>query len=260
MIILFLGEDTAKSINRLNSFILALLNKKRDALKSSLFEITEENFDEIFFKNLINSHHLFGDKNLIVLKNIFENKEIGDFFIKNIINLKSSENIFVFLESFLDKEKTEIFKKYAEKILEFKKEKNNSEIREKNKRGLNIFNLTDAFAEKNSKTAWLILQKLLIQGISGEEIFWKIFWQIKILSAIKPYQNENTDTLAEIFKIHPFVAKKTLTAVKNFSKQEISQIIKNLIKIYRENRFNKIELSFGIERLILNLQPYTNNK
>lgn len=253
MIILFFGENTVKSKNKLNEFVSSLLNKKNDILKSSLFEIEEENFDEPFFKNLLNSHHLFGEKNLVVLKNIFENKEIGNYIIKNIENIKSSENIFTFLEKMPEKEILETLKKYATKILEFKNTKNNLDAQKKKNGGLTLFNLTDAFAQKNSKTAWLILQKLLIAGINEEEIFWKIFWQTKNIAALKPHQNENPDTLAEIFKIHPFVAKKTLAAAKNFSKQEISQITENLIEIYRENRYNKIELSLGLERLILNL-------
>jgi len=185
-------------------------------------------------------------------KKIFENKEIGDFIIKNIEDLKSSENIFVFFEISLSKEILEILKKYSAKVLEFKKPKNILNKQEK-KGGLTLFNLTDAFAQKNQKTAWLILQKLLMQGISEEEIFWKIFWQIKMLSAVKPYQNKNSQEVSEELKIHPFVAGKSLAAAKRFETNELQNLSQKLIEIYKNNRFNKIELSFGLEQLILNL-------
>lgn len=253
MIILFWGEDSARGLNKLNEFVLALLNKKNDNLKSSLFEIGEENFDEPFFKNLLNSHHLFGEKNLVVLKRIFENKEIGGFIIKNIENIKSSENIFVFFEALLEKEILEILKKHSTKVLEFKKPKNILDKQEKKGGELTLFNLTDAFAQKNSKNAWLILQKLLIQGFNEEEIFWKIFWKIKTLSAVKPYQNKSSEEVSSELKIHPFVAQKSLAATKKFETNELQNLSQKLIEIYKDNRFNKIELSFGLEQIILSL-------
>lgn len=304
MIYLFHGEDTLRSLNKINELIKSALDKKGEIAKFSVFEVNEENFNEDYFKTLLSSAHLFGNKNLVIFKTILNNKQISNLIFQNIERLESSENIFIFWDGEIEKETLEKFQNRAKKITEFKKlselhakkwafEKaaecgidiNNKEARtavlnlllahgnslralsreleklalgfyEENaekKEQINIFSLTDAFAAKNKKSAWLIFQKMLLNGTSEEEIFWKIFWQVKNISALKPHENEPPDLAAKKFSLHPFVVKKTLSASKLFTKEELENLSKKLVKIFENERFNKIELNLGIEELILNL-------
>lgn len=247
MIYLLHGKDNIKAKQKLSEIIQALLAKKGKEGRFSFFEINDESFNKDELRQLINSRHLFGEKNLIALKNTLQNKEAASFCAENISSIASSENIFLFLEKEVEDNIFKEFKMHAAKILEFKKQENPKQ------KNTDIFKFTDAIAQKNKKTAWLWLQTLLARGEGDEEIFWKIFWQLKNIAATKPHQEKTPEALAEILKIHPFVAKKNLVAARSFSEQEISQLAEILIEIYRKNRFNKIELSFGIERLILNL-------
>lgn len=304
MIYLFHGEDTLRSLNKINELIKSALDKKGEIAKFSVFEMNEENFSEDYFKTLLSSAHLFGNKNLVVFKMVLNNEQATNLIFQNIEKLESSENIFIFWEGEIEKEALEKFQSRAKKITEFKKlnelhmkkwafEKaaecgidiknkesqtavlnllsiygNNLNTLKKEleklalgfyeenavkKEQINIFLLTDAFATKNKKSAWLVFQKMLLNGTSEEEIFWKIFWQVKNISALKPHENEPPDLTAEKFSLHPFVIKKTLSASKLFTKEELENLSKKLIKIFENERFNKIELNLGIEELILNL-------
>lgn len=245
MIYLLYGKDDFRAKQKLRELTQALLAKKGEQGRFSFFEIDEDSFNKDELKQLINSHHLFGEKNLVALKNVLQNKEAKDFCAKNISAIASSENIFLFLEKDIEENIFEHFKTHSAKILEFKKQEKPEQ------KNTDIFKFTDALAQKNKRVAWLWLQTLLARGESEEEIFWKIFWQLKNIAATKPHQDKTPEALAKILKIHPFVAKKNLAATRVFGEKEISQLTQNLIEIYRENRFNKIELSLGIERLIL---------
>src|SRR3989344_8757951 len=70
-------------------------------------------------------------------------------------------------------------------------------VLDKKGREFNIFALTDAFGARNKKDAWIIYQKALLAGLSAEEIFFKIIWQVKsMLIASRTKSVEETDMKA----------------------------------------------------------------
>lgn len=254
MIYLFHGEDAMRSLNKLNETMRQLL--KKAGSDAPLFEINEENFDESYFKNLIYSNHLFGEKNLVALKRVFENKTLSDYFTKRLGDLNKSPHIFIFWEEALNKEILALFQREARKIWQFKKLKKLDEKQEleKTREEKNaIFQFIDAFSEKKPRFAWFLFQKLLMSGVDEEEIFWKIFWQTKNLAGLKPEQNAPFNLIVQKSKLHPYVVKKCLKVLPIFDKEKLEELSKNLLEIYQNNRYNKIELSFGIEKMLLNL-------
>lgn len=248
MIYLFYGENSFKAKQKARELTNALIAKKGEHGRFSLFEINSDNFNIEDADRLINSHHLFGDKNLTVFKYVLENKIAEDFCSKNLPQFASSQNIFIFLEKETEENIFSEIKSLAVKSLEFK----NPPKKELPKK-TGIFLFTDAVAGKKRKEAWLAYQRLLISGENEEEIFWKIFWQIKNIVLIYPHKDKDSETIAKILKMHPFAAKKTLNFAKNFSREDLEDFSKKLIKIYENHRFGKVELNFGIETFILNL-------
>lgn len=248
MIYLFYGENSFKAKQKAREITNALIDKKGEHGRFSLFEIDDDNFNIEEAERLINSHNLFGDKNLTVFKYILENKVAEDFCSKNLPRLASSQNIFIFLEKETKEDIFNEIKNLSAKSLEFK----NPPKKDPSKK-TGIFLFTDAVAGKKRKEAWLAYQKLIISGENEEEIFWKIFWQIKNIALIYPHKDKDSETTAKILNIHPFTAKKTLNFVKNFSHKDLEDFSKKLIEIYENNRFGKVELNFGIETFILNL-------
>lgn len=300
MIYLFYGEDEARSLNKVRELVeYSLSKKKSETAKFSVFNVTEENFDELNFKNFFAAGHLFGGKSLIILRKVLENDSVKQFILNNVSILRASSNIFVFLEKEMDGETLLIFKSAAEKILEFKKLNEDRALKwinekaralnfaissvsarellnncaydlkaaetklsqmslgykegEKKAFKINIFNLTDAVSEKSCMKAWIILQKMLLNGIDEEEIFWKIFWQVKNLILVSEHKDKTPDFIAENLKMHNFTAVKCLNYLKNYSCLELQKMLSELTEIYREFRYAKINLGLGLEKFILNL-------
>lgn len=253
MLYLAYGENTKKSLEKLNEMLLKLREKSGNEF--SFFEVTEDGFNESYFKQLAFSNHLFGNKNLVVLKRVIENEKISDYFIKQLPNLAASSNIFIFWEKKIDEEKLIVFKEKADKIWFFENESRQIDsftdaLQKKNNKL--IFEFTDAFSKKLKQQSWFTLQKAVLAGIDEEEIFWKLVWQVKNLVILKNLENTSAKTANKNIGIHPYVIEKTLKVLPLFSKKDLENIAKNLIDVYRQNRYEKNELSFGIEKLILN--------
>ena len=117
MIYLFHGEDTYRSLKKLNELLDYFKKNKNAGL--SLFNIDEENFDSGYFETLIKSCHLFGDKNMVILKRALRDKTASDFIMENIKKCGESNNIFIFHEDVLVKPVLDAFVKNAQKIWEF---------------------------------------------------------------------------------------------------------------------------------------------
>lgn len=253
MLYLAYGKNTGKSLDKLNEMLKKLREKSGNDF--SFFEVTQDNFEESYFKQLVFSNHLFGNKNLVVLKRICEDEKKSNYFIKQLPDLAASSNIFIFWEKEMSKENLSIFKKNANKLWHFKEE--NKQIKDSDaaahlqKTNKLIFEFTDAFSQKLKRQSWFAFQKAILAGIDEEEIFWKLVWQIKNLVILKNIENPSHKTAYKNIGIHPYVIEKNLKFLPLFSKEDLENIAKKLIDIYRQNRYEKIEFSFGIEKILL---------
>lgn len=126
----------------------------------------------------------------------------------------------------------------------------------------NPFAICDAVAEKNNIRAWMLFQQALTNGIDAEEIFWKIWWQIKSLLLVKKLQGLSLDghkgqslgaNLEKETGLHPFVVKKNLSAIHNFSEEELQNYSFHLVKLYHDARRGLEEFPIGLEKFLLNI-------
>lgn len=111
----------------------------------------------------------------------------------------------------------------------------------------NIFALTNALGARQRKEAWILYQKALSAGISAEEIFFKIFWQVKsMLIASKTKSVEETD-----MKTFPY--NKAKSFLKNFKPGELEKLSEDLITGYTLVRRGKGEMETFVEAVFLKL-------
>ncbi|MFA4871710.1 MAG: DNA polymerase III subunit delta [Patescibacteria group bacterium] len=89
----------------------------------------------------------------------------------------------------------------------------------------NIFNLIDALSQKNKKLALKLTSDQLNSGVHELSILKMISRQFKILLQVKSGANNSTLCL------HPFVFKKALGQVKNFTPEKLVVIFKALIEL-----------------------------
>ena len=114
-------------------------------------------------------------------------------------------------------------------------------------REFNIFALTDALGARDKKRAWILYQEALGAGLSAEEIFFKIVWQVKsLLIASKTKNVTETD-------MKPFPYSKAKSFLKNFSTSELQNLSEALVIGYHRVRRGEGELETFVEKILLGL-------
>ncbi len=185
----------------------------------SVHKFDSENFlaeQEKLEELLASDNGLFGEQNLIILANLAE---------LDLAKLNKEEK----------EELTEKVKNSATKVLWFEREVKKLDF---NKSGFNIFTITDALGERDRGELWLASQQALKAGISSEEIFWKLVWQVKNMLLISAG--------GEIKSLKPFVVQKAKQFSGNFSRPELANLSSNLVRLWHETKREESR-DFGLE-------------
>ena len=118
---------------------------------------------------------------------------------------------------------------------------------DKKGREFNIFILTDAFGARDKKRAWIVFQQALGAGLSAEEVFFKIIWQVKsMLIASRTRSVSETD-------MKPFPYSKAKSFLKNFKSGELEKLSENLVTGYYQARRGEGEIETLVEKMLLKL-------
>ena len=238
MIYLLHGTDTIKSRKKLHTLLDSMFTKKPDA---SYMRIERENFDESRIEEFAGGQGLFENKYIIVFDNLFVDKNIKEVILKKIKEISKSQNIFIFLEEKLNKTELNRFEKYAEKIQEF------GASGSKKEKKFDIFSLTDAFGKRDKKGLWILYQKAKLNNVSDEEVHGILFWQIK--SMLLSFNAKD----AKESGLNPFVFRKSLGFIKNYSEGELKRISSSLVSLYHDTRRGIHEMDIALERFILGI-------
>lgn len=107
-----------------------------------------------------------------------------------------------------------------------------------------MFLFADMVAAREKEKAWLLYQESFLDGRPADDAFWKLVWQIKMLSMMKKGQGSD---------VHPYVYMKNKRNIKNFSERELDNFMLELSDLHRRNRFGSAELAVGVEKFILKL-------
>jgi len=119
---------------------------------------------------------------------------------------------------------------------------------------VNIFHLTDAFGSKDKRRAWVLYQKALLSGLSAEEVFWKLSWQVKNILLVKRMSEELKKSAEEIVKeskINPFVVKNCLNFSRNFDIEKLNALYLELVDIYHNVMRGRMEIETSVEKFLL---------
>ena len=237
MLYLIYGNDTYKARKKLHE-LLDKAGKKRP--EAEIFKLTTENWSEGQFEELLASRGLFEQKYTVVLDNLFARKEIKDYVVEKLKDLKDSEQIFLALESKIDAETLKKIKSSAEQVQEFTKT-------ESKKEELNIFSITEGLLEKDKKHLWISYIDLLGKGAVAEEIHGILFWQVKNMILVS-----RAGSLAET-GLSPYIYKSSLTGSRKYKTEELSQMSGELVNMTHKVRQGEGELDLMLEKWILRL-------
>ena len=111
----------------------------------------------------------------------------------------------------------------------------------------NIFILTDALGARKKKDAWVLYRKALASGMAPEDVFFKLFWQVKTMLLAK-----RTKTAEEAdMKSYPYGKAKGY--LNNFKEGEIEKLSEKLMLGYHAVRRGKGEMETFVEKVFLQL-------
>lgn len=111
----------------------------------------------------------------------------------------------------------------------------------------NVFAFTDAVGSRKKRDAWVLYQKALASGMSAEEIFYKLFWQVKTMMLAAKTRN------AEEADMKSFPYSKAKGFLKNFKPGELEKISQELVAGYHNVRKGREETETFIEKTLLNI-------
>lgn len=235
MLYLFYGDDSKKARAKWHAVINSFQTKQPEG---TVFRFNAEDFNTAQFVELISASDLFGEKRLIVGDRVLENETAQSVIADNLAELVNSPNTFVLLETEVDSDLVKKIKKVDGKL-----EEHNLALKSAAP-PFNIFAINDALIARDRKHLWLVYQQALKAGLSTEEIFWKLAWQIKTMLIVGKQRGE-------IKTLKPFVLGKAKRGLTKFKIEELEDLSGELVNLWHEARRGVVDFDLGLERLIL---------
>lgn len=189
--------------------------KKLHKLDMPIF-VSQSNLTKEILFDYAQSQSLFGGSSIVVLENIIKEGNIS-LSLEDLLMLKDSPTIFVFLEEKLLTPDIKKYKKYAT-IEDF-----SIQILKQGPK-MNIFGIADAFSRRDKIGTWVLYREAVLLGISPEEISGIIFWKIKTM---------------------------LLIGTKFFSVDELKKLSSELVSIYHMAHRGECDFVIGLEQFIL---------
>jgi len=206
MIYIISGNDNKKK----NTYLKKICGNEIPVFLNKL------NISKETFFNYAKSVSLFGELPIVVAEHALKEGSV-DFSSKELIILKESKTIFIFLEEKLLIGEIKKYEKYA--IIENFSVQTSKQIPK-----INVFNITDNFARKDKIGTWIVYREAVSMGIQPEEISGVIFWKIKTM---------------------------LLSGNKLFSKDELKQRSSELVSLYHKAHHGELDFVIGLEQFIL---------
>lgn len=120
----------------------------------------------------------------------------------------------------------------------------------------NIFSTIDALAGGNKKEAVSLLHRHLQKGEDPFYLFSMFVYQFRNLLKIadlKKSCGNNEYALAKAAKLHPFVVKKGLSQLKNFSGEKLREAYRKLSELDTAAKIGKIDIKLALDKFMVEL-------
>lgn len=113
-----------------------------------------------------------------------------------------------------------------------------------------IFDLTDSYGKKDVKSTLKYLEDLIENKEPLQKILIMITKHFKSLLLAKVVLEQGKNVATEL-GINPYPAKKYSDQSKNFSKEELIKIFKELAQLDVDSKIGKIDLKIGLQKIIM---------
>lgn len=120
----------------------------------------------------------------------------------------------------------------------------------------NIFNTIDALGSNDKKTALKLLHRHLEKGEDPFYLLAMFAYQFRNLLKVTDLKNKygsNEYALARESRLHPFVIKKSLAQIRNFSREKLMNIYQKLGGLDTAVKTGKIEIRLALDKFIVEI-------
>lgn len=111
----------------------------------------------------------------------------------------------------------------------------------------NAFALSDALAQRDKKTLWVLLARAKNAGLSAEEIIGTLFWQLKMMRMAAQTRS------AEEADMKPFVYTKAKRGAAHFKDGELAALSEKIVVLYHDARLGKGDIDRVLEQWVLGM-------
>lgn len=236
MIYSFINNDSKEALGAIDRLVSGLLKKRPEA---SVYSYDTENFSTEKFEELSVGAGLFFAKDIIICRNLSEDKEIKELVSGLLVDCKKSDSIFVFWETGDDKTFIKNLEKHSE-VTKKKESKSSAET-------FNPFALADALTTRDRQKLWVLYQKGLRSGQKPDDFLRTLVWQAKTMILV------STAKTGEADHIKPYPRQKAVAGAKKYSDQELKNLFLNLTEVAGQNYPQSYELEIALEKAILEL-------
>jgi len=141
------------------------------------------------------------------------------------------------------------------KLLNYQKEINSSaiELLIEPTAQTTIFQLLDVAFSGDGKKLLKIYDDQKMQGEEPQKIIAMLTWQIHILALIKAAGNKSPSAIASETKVSPFVINKSIGIAKRLSKQDIQNLISNLLELDIKLKNKTVDVDDALMQLLLSI-------
>lgn len=149
-----------------------------------------------------------------------------------------------------------LLQKEIEKLVAFKSKgeikDEDVELLVKAKIDKEIFETIDALARGDKKMAMKLLNDHLASGDDPFYLLSMFFYQFRNLVKVKPLaeKNMNQFDIAKKLRLHPFVVRKSVDQVRNFSWQKLKKLYGSLCEIDFESKIGKVDIELALDKFV----------
>lgn len=122
--------------------------------------------------------------------------------------------------------------------------------------GSNIFNTIDAIGANNKKEALGLLHRHLEKGEDPFYLLSMFIYQFRNLLKVADFKNQfgaDEYAISREGKMHPFVVRKSLAQIRNFSFDKLKSIYQQLGELDTAVKTGKVEIKLALDKFIVEL-------
>jgi DNA polymerase III delta subunit len=236
MLYVFYGTDGIKAQQKAIDTLHALQKK---APHASTVKLGGEEVTESSITDAIAEQGLFKSETLVYV-------DVRDEGLEVVLDMAkaaaASSNVVLVLAGKLKADELKKFEKtalagQAAKCQEFEKEKKEA--------ARNMFAITDLLYEKDAKSLFVELEKMRLEGTTGEEVIGLLFW------AAKSMQLAGGSTSATESGLKPFVYQKAKRAASAWGEAGVKSLVQKLAHAPHKSRALGIDLFDELESIVL---------